>query len=366
MPKPKLPPTPTDDEVRALLARYQCPVPFHAVRTRFLGNIATPAMQSSPMDTVAALWCGEMPVFESLDATNELIGALVMGLWNRLTRHQERSAPFRLTRIEAPVTREETRAIGLEIEAQAGRGDHLDVEVGQGDAGGGTDAFQALTDDVQRVLGGIEQHAAGAADGEAAQAGRAGDLIAWYNQTIREHPWPLLVATEFVFRFLAIHPFQDGNGRLGRALFLLALMQGDDPDFAQIIRFISIDRQIERHRPLYYAVLRQASGGRFHEDARLYQFEGLATFFLKMLENALADVAILRRRYAALQRLSESAVTVLACFKSAPERRLKLADLVTETGLVRRTVQNALVSLIEAGVLHRLGAGPGTRYQLIF
>jgi DNA-binding IclR family transcriptional regulator len=49
-----------------------------------------------------------------------------------------------------------------------------------------------------------------------------------------------------------------------------------------------------------------------------------------------------------------------------PERRLKLADLVTETGLVRRTVQNALVSLIEAGVLHRLGAGPGTRYQLIF
>ena len=79
------------------------------------------------------------------------------------------------------------------------------------------------------------------------------DLIAWYNRTIREHPWPLLVATEFVFRFLAIHPFQDGNGRLGRALFLLALMQGDDPEFSGVIRFISIDRQIERHRPLYYA-----------------------------------------------------------------------------------------------------------------
>ena len=36
-----------------------------------------------------------------------------------------------------------------------------------------------------------------------------------------------------------------------------------------------------------------------------------------MLENALADVAILRRRYAALQRLSESAVTVLAWVRSA-------------------------------------------------
>ncbi len=192
------------------------------------------------------------------------------------------------------------------------------------------------------------------------------DLVHWYNQTIREHAWPLLVATEFVFRFLAIHPFQDGNGRLGRALFLLALMQGDDPDFARVIRFISIDRQIERHRPLYYSVLHQASGGRFHEDPRLYQLDGLASFFLRMLENALADIAILRGRYAALQRLSESAVTVLTCFRSTPERRLKVADLVAETGLVRRTVQNALVSLTRTGLLQRLGAGPGTRYQLIF
>jgi len=192
------------------------------------------------------------------------------------------------------------------------------------------------------------------------------DLVAWYNGTVREHAWPLLVATEFVFRFLAIHPFQDGNGRLGRALFLLALMQGDDPDFSRVTRFISIDRQIERHRPLYYSVLHQASGGRFHEDSRLYRLEGLASFFLRMLRDALGDVALLRSRYAAVQRLPESAVAVLECFRSVPERRLKVADLVTETGLVRRTVQNALVSLTAAGLLQRLGAGPGTRYQLIF
>lgn len=192
------------------------------------------------------------------------------------------------------------------------------------------------------------------------------DLIAWYNQTIREEPWPLLVATEFVFRFRAIHPFQDGNGRLGRALFLLALLQADDPDFVRIVRFISIDRQIERHRPLYYAVLHQVSGGCFREDPRLYRYEPLAVFFLRMLEAALADVTVLRRRYAALQRLSDSAVKVLDCFKSAPERRLRLADVVSETGLVRRTVQNALVSLTAAGLLQRLGEGPATRYQLIF
>ena len=100
------PPTASDDQVRALLDRYHCPVPFHAVRTRFLGNIASPDMQSSPMEMVKALWGGELPPFDSIDDVNELLGALVMGLWNRLTRHQERAAPFRLTRMEVPATRE--------------------------------------------------------------------------------------------------------------------------------------------------------------------------------------------------------------------------------------------------------------------
>lgn len=113
MAKPKPPPAAIDEEIRALLRRYQCPVPFHAVRTRFLGNIATPAMQVAPMETVSALWGGELPVFDTLDAVNELIGVLVMGLWNRLSRHQERSAPFRLTRIEVPVSREGLAALAL-------------------------------------------------------------------------------------------------------------------------------------------------------------------------------------------------------------------------------------------------------------
>lgn len=192
------------------------------------------------------------------------------------------------------------------------------------------------------------------------------ELVSWYNAAIKAHPWPLLVAGEFVFRFLAIHPFQDGNGRLGRALFLLALMHADDPALQRAVRFISIDRQIERHRPVYYTTLQQVSNGTFRADPHDYQLEPLAWFFLKMMDLALGDIAVLRGRYAALQRLSESATRVLACFRSSPERRLTPADLMAETGLVRRTVQNALRALVEAGLVQRLGAGRGTRYQLIF
>jgi len=37
-----------------------------------------------------------------------------------------------------------------------------------------------------------------------------GDLIVWYNETLPAHPWTVAAATEFVFRFLSMHPF---NGR---------------------------------------------------------------------------------------------------------------------------------------------------------
>ena len=103
----------TEDEVQALLERNQCPVPFHEVRTRFLGSIASPIMATSPMKVVQDLWGGALPEFETIEAANELIGALVMGLWNRLTRHQERSKPFRLTRLNVPATREGLALLAL-------------------------------------------------------------------------------------------------------------------------------------------------------------------------------------------------------------------------------------------------------------
>ncbi|MCB0126352.1 MAG: Fic family protein [Caldilineaceae bacterium] len=55
---------------------------------------------------------------------------------------------------------------------------------------------------------------------------RMGDLMAWYRQA-----WdvgtlhPLLIAATFHFRFVEIHPFDDGNGRMARLLMNLILMQ---------------------------------------------------------------------------------------------------------------------------------------------
>ncbi len=192
------------------------------------------------------------------------------------------------------------------------------------------------------------------------------DLVAWYNASRRESTWPLLTATEFVFRFLAIHPFQDGNGRIGRALFLLALLQSDDEPLAAVMPYVALDRRIEQNRAKYYAVLHEVSQGTFQADPTHYRYEPLAWFFLKMLEDALHDMEHTRARYVRLQKLSETASAVLQSFKSRPEQRLQVNDIVSATQLPRRTVQYALKTLTDQGFLQRLGQGAGVRYQLVF
>jgi len=191
------------------------------------------------------------------------------------------------------------------------------------------------------------------------------DLVHWYNMTLRECTWPILAAVEFVFRFLAIHPFKDGNGRLGRALFVLALLQSGDEHLSRLVPYISIDRHIEQTRPLYYSVLHEASAGRFYQDPREYSYGPLAVYFLRVINDSLADIDIYRRRYAELKDLSESAVKVLEAFRSHPEKRLKTAEVMEVTGLPRRTAQYALMTLRDKGFLQLLGKGPGSRYQLV-
>ena len=97
-----------------------------------------------------------------------------------------------------------------------------------------------------------------------------------------------------------------------------------------------------------------------------YRYEPLAWFFLKMLEGALRDVEHYRARYVRLQQLSETASAVLQQFKSRPEQRLRVNDIVSEIQLPRRTVQYALKTLTDQGFLQRLGQGAGVRYQLVF
>jgi len=193
------------------------------------------------------------------------------------------------------------------------------------------------------------------------------DLIAWYNKVLPEHLWPLAVITEFVYRFLAIHPFQDGNGRLGRALFHLGMLHSPDESLSFVAPYLAIDRQIEKVRPEYYIVLRQCSGGIYRPDPTEYKIERFLNFMLKMMERSLTgDIKYYHDKYIAYQKLGPRAVKTLKCFREHPETTQTTGALAGETGMNRRTVIRSLHELTDAGFLQELGKGPGTHYQLIF
>lgn len=92
--------------VRKMLDRYACPLTYHEIRTRFLGSLSTPDAKVSPMGVIQSLWGGELPPCDSMDDLNELLEALVNGLWNPLIRHQKRTEPFRLVKMAVEPTPE--------------------------------------------------------------------------------------------------------------------------------------------------------------------------------------------------------------------------------------------------------------------
>jgi hypothetical protein len=192
------------------------------------------------------------------------------------------------------------------------------------------------------------------------------DLVSWYNQAITSQQYSIGVSCEFVFRFLAIHPFVDGNGKLGRALFLLSMLQSVDITISSIAHFLAIDRHIEKHKEEYYAVLNLCSGGAFSNDPTTYNIEYFLLFMIKILEESLDDIAIYRTKYQSLRFLSDSAIKVLACFKERPELRLNTALICKATLLPRRTVINALNSLLLKELVQKYGKGSAVKYQLVF
>ncbi len=192
------------------------------------------------------------------------------------------------------------------------------------------------------------------------------NLIDWYNATLPVHPWTVAVASEFVFRFLAIHPFQDGNGRIGRGLFMLALLQSPDKSLQAMAPYLPIDRHIEKQREDYYITLRRCSGGKFNADSTAYKYEHFLRFMIKAISRSLDDFEFYRNRYRAIIDLSPAAAKVLGCFKERPEKRLQRRVIIKDTGLPRTTVTDALRTLTERGFIQRLGRGAGIRYQLVF
>ncbi len=165
---------------------------------------------------------------------------------------------------------------------------------------------------------------------------------------------PLLLIGCYVFDFLAVHPFRDGNGRMSRLLTQLLLLQAG----YEVGRFVSLERLVDESRETYYEALRDAGEG-WHTGEHdvipwLRYMLGILTAAHGELEREVASAGGRGAKREAIHRfISES-----------PSDEFTVAD-------VRRAVPTAsgsyisktLARLREQHTIEPLGSGRGARWR---
>lgn len=139
-------------------------------------------------------------------------------------------------------------------------------------------------------------------------------LVNWYNNSVDENENTILIAGELTYCFLAIHPFQDGNGRLGRGLFLLSLLHSPNIAIKTVAPYLSIDREIEKRKEEYYFTLNRCSNGQFRQDAKEYKIEHFCAFMIKVMNAAVSNIDLYYKKYLDKKSLSKTTNNVITIF----------------------------------------------------
>jgi Fic family protein len=168
-----------------------------------------------------------------------------------------------------------------------------------------------------------------------------------------EHP--LLIISDFVVRFLSIHPFQDGNGRLSRILTnLLMLRAGYD-----YVQYSSHERIVEENKEQYYLSLREAQKSLKEQGP---SFLIWTEFFLEMLKRQ-KDVLfekIKREKLGHIMpKLSQDLLTL-----AKEHGQVTVSFLSNALPANRNTVKKHLQQLTRDGKLVLHGKARGAFYTL--
>lgn len=183
------------------------------------------------------------------------------------------------------------------------------------------------------------------------------ELVAWYRAEQESRTLhPLLAIAIFVVTFLAIHPFEDGNGRLSRILTTLLLLQAG----YAYVPYSSLESVIERNKGNYYAALRQTQTT-LKTDAPDWQ--PWILFFLRSLHTQVKHLETkVEHEKIVLAVMPELSLRILELTRERGRMTMQIA--VELTGANRSTAKKHIQKLVGAGHLARHGAGRGAWYGL--
>jgi Fic family protein len=180
------------------------------------------------------------------------------------------------------------------------------------------------------------------------------ELVAWTRETLADGAWhPLIVIGLFVVVFLAIHPFQDGNGRLSRVLTTLLLLKAG----YSYVPYSSLESVIEANKEGYYLALRRTQGTL---DSESPDFEPWLRFFLRSLKSQKDRLATKIEREPLLEGLHPDSLLILEAARR--NGRITTGEAQKLVGAPRPTVKMRLLELVKRGLLIRQGQGRGSWY----
>lgn len=184
------------------------------------------------------------------------------------------------------------------------------------------------------------------------------DVLHWLNGEMKnKETHPIILIANFIFEFLAIHPFRDGNGRLSRALTTLLLLKFG----YTYVPYISLDEIIEERKIDYYLALRKTQSK--HKTKK----EDIAPWLNFLLDALLEQI---KRAKAIMEEdqpeklLSEKQLDMYQLFQ-AGTLSISEINLLLKGSIPMATLKQALSRLVVLKLIERVGMGRGSRYKKI-
>jgi len=168
------------------------------------------------------------------------------------------------------------------------------------------------------------------------------DLLEWVKKT-KVHP--LISSCVFHYEFEFIHPFADGNGRMGRMWQTLLLMR-----WKPIFAWIPVETIVKEHQQDYYAAIAQSDS-----EANSTAF---ITFMLRCLNQAIKEMA--KSNQESNQKSNQK---ILAAMQRNP--LITIRELQEETGLSESGVKKIIRQLRVDGLVRRIGGAKGGHWEVL-
>lgn len=177
------------------------------------------------------------------------------------------------------------------------------------------------------------------------------NLINWYKNEKEVHP--LIVTACFVYDFVSIHPFQDGNGRLSRLLTNLLLLQNG----YNWIEYISFEHEVEKNKKEYYRSLRICQAQRPNEDVTEW-----INFFLNSLINLQNKLDSKLEKLGVEVKLSPKEKEVYSFITN--NQGVKVGAISRKLDIPVSTTKRIINKLLTSNLIKKYSKGAGTNYGI--